>query len=223
MAPRLSVAPGVCGGVPSNARTGEGIRQALVDLSLPPVRIPRQPSLRLGQLPKKRVALLDATDAYPKKELKKWRRHIILEKPVITVVVDEVGSSKGAEIEARFHSEAEQQVREGFTLLHGKEGDMALIPVVEGKFAFRPDSHHYLAFQKQASFQRIPYNGTVLHAASGNTIIAHIILPVKDEAEAAQVVKSSRRSGNFTLSCEYRGKKYEYRFRKDAEGLVLEK
>ncbi len=34
--------------------------------------------------------LLDATNAYPKKELKKWRRHIILEKPVITVVVDEV-------------------------------------------------------------------------------------------------------------------------------------
>ena len=37
--------------------------------------------------------LLDPTDAYPKKELKKWRRHIILEKPAITVVLDEVPGS----------------------------------------------------------------------------------------------------------------------------------
>lgn len=167
--------------------------------------------------------LLDATNAYPKKELKKWRRHIILEKPVITVVVDEVGSAKGTEIEARFHSEAEQRMREGFTLLHGKDGDMALIPVIEEKFTFRPDSHPYLAFQKQASFQRIQYNGTVIHAASEYTILAHIILPVKDESEAQAVVKSARRSGDFIISYEYRGKKYEYRFRKEGEGLVLEK
>ena len=48
--------------------------------------------------------LMDPTQAYPQKELKKWRRHIILEKPLITIVVDEVTAEKGSEIEARFRS-----------------------------------------------------------------------------------------------------------------------
>jgi hypothetical protein len=100
---------------------------------------------------------------------------------------------------------------------------MALIPVVEGKFAFRPGSHPYQAFQKDSRKVNIPFNGTVLHADSENTILAHIILPVKDENEAQTVVKSARRSGDFTLSFGYRGKKYEYRFGKEAEGLVLER
>ena len=38
--------------------------------------------------------LMDPTNAYPKKELKGWRRHVTLEKPVITVVVDEVKSDR---------------------------------------------------------------------------------------------------------------------------------
>jgi hypothetical protein len=167
--------------------------------------------------------LLDASNAYPKKELKKWRRHIILEKPVVTVILDEVESSKDAEIEARFHSEADQQVKNGFTLLHGKNGDMAIIPVTDEKFVFRPDSHPYLALQKQASFLRIPYNGTILKAEKEYTVISHIILPVVDESEALGVVKSAKQSGAYILSFVYKGKKYEYRFKKENEGLVLEK
>ncbi|MFC1608373.1 heparinase II/III family protein, partial [Candidatus Latescibacterota bacterium] len=43
--------------------------------------------------------IMDATKAYPCKELKSWRRHVILDKPVITVVLDEVLCDPGAEIE----------------------------------------------------------------------------------------------------------------------------
>ncbi|MCK4827732.1 heparinase II/III family protein, partial [bacterium] len=49
-------------------------------------------------------ALMDPTNAYPKIELKSWRRHIILEKPFITIVLDEVECAKDVEIEVRFHS-----------------------------------------------------------------------------------------------------------------------
>jgi hypothetical protein len=45
---------------------------------------------------------MDPTHAYPGKELKRWRRHIVLEKPAITVVLDEVETLPGADIRARF-------------------------------------------------------------------------------------------------------------------------
>ncbi len=167
--------------------------------------------------------LLDASGAYRKEHLKGWRRHIILEKPLITVIVDEVECARGAEIEARFHSEAAQQVREGYSLLDGRRGDMALIPIVEGQWRFRPARHAYLALQRQANFQWLPYNGTVLTARKEQTILAHVVLPVEDEAEAAKVTKSMKRSGDFTLSFEYRGKAHEFRFKRGADGLVMER
>ena len=61
--------------------------------------------------------LLDATNAYPGNELKSWRRQIILDKPVTTVVLDEVKCTEGAEIEVRFHSAAQQHIREHYALL----------------------------------------------------------------------------------------------------------
>ncbi len=51
---------------------------------------------------KRDYVLMDPTHAYPGKELKQWRRNIVLEKPAITLVLDEVSSAIGAKIAARF-------------------------------------------------------------------------------------------------------------------------
>ena len=169
--------------------------------------------------------LMDPTNAYSKRELKKWRRHVILEKPEITVVVDEVKCDGGAEIEARFHSECKQVVRDGYTLLDGEDGDMALIPVVDGAYAFRPSRHAYLALQQKARHQWLPYNGTVLTAQSDKTVIGHVIVPVKDAREAEKIVKSVKRStaqsGDFMLSFVKGGKRYRYDFASSPDGLLL--
>ncbi len=175
---------------------------------------------RLGNV--RDYTLLDATDAYPKRHLKGWRRSVILDKPAVTVVVDEVSCAPGSEIEAWFHSDADQKVRDGFTLLETKEGTMALIPVIPEKWSFRPGRHAYQALQKQAAFKWIPYNGTVLHAKDSRTVLAHVILPVVDATEAAKVAKSMRRAGDFSLSFDYRGKKHEFRFARKDGGLMME-
>ena len=169
--------------------------------------------------------LMDPTKAYPGKELLGWRRHVILEKPVITVILDEVKSKPGAEIEARFHSEGTQTPKDGYTLISGKKGTMALIPVVDGAFSFRPGRHAYEAVFKQSDLEWIPYNGTVVKASGEKTLLAHVILPVQDDAEAKKITASVRRSfdgaGNLTVSFEKAGKKYSYVFGKSGEGLVL--
>ena len=171
--------------------------------------------------------LIDAANAYPKEELKGWRRHIILEKPYITVVLDEVISDSGAEIEARFHSEAKQLARDSYTFLNGKKSDMALIPVLDSAFTFRPDRHAYLALQKTASFKWLPYNGTVVTAQDERTALAHVILPVADEIEAKKIAESCERQvdadGNFTLTFAYGGEDYTYQFEMTGNGLVLKK
>lgn len=84
---------------------------------------------------------MDPTNAYAKTDLKGWRRHITLEKPAITVVLDEVSCASGAEIEARFHSEVTQTAKNGYILLDGEKGKMAMMPVSEGNCTFRPGRH----------------------------------------------------------------------------------
>ncbi|MDP2982430.1 MAG: heparinase II/III family protein [Candidatus Latescibacter sp.] len=171
-------------------------------------------------------ALLDPTGAYPGKELKSWRRHIILEKPLITVVVDEVASAPGAEIEARFHSSAQQTVKGKYVSLKSGGSEMALIPVLEGDFTLRPGKHAIMMAQRNASFRWVPYFGTVTRAGSERTVLATIIVPVSGDGESEQVIKSTKRTfdpaGNLVLTFEKGGRKYEYRFRKGAEGLVME-
>ena len=170
--------------------------------------------------------LMDPTGAYPGKELKGWRRHIILEKPVITVILDEVKAKRGAEIETRFHSEAIQRVRDRYLLLDGEKGKMALIPVIDEGFTFRPGKHADQPVQKTASFKWIPYCSSVVTAQSTTTVIATIILPVEDDTEAKEIVKSTKRTedsfGNLTVSFILAGKTYIYRYEKGPDGFVFE-
>ncbi|MHB9030152.1 MAG: heparinase II/III domain-containing protein [Candidatus Latescibacterota bacterium] len=168
---------------------------------------------------------MDNINAYVRERLKGWRRHIILEKPVITVVLDEVSCAPGAEIEARFHSEGAQSAKEDYTLITGKSGKMALIPVTENAFAFRPGRHAYMPVFKQSTFEWIPYMGTTVTATEEKTVLAHVILPVEDDAEARSIVASVRRSldsaGTLTLAFEKTSKKYRYIFEKSPDGLAL--
>jgi len=171
--------------------------------------------------------LMDPTDAYPKNELKKWRRHVTLDKPVITVVLDEIQSKKGAEIEARFHSECSTSIRNKYVLLSGKSGKMALIPVVDSDFTIRADRHACQPVNASRNFFWVPYFGTVLKARNTETVMGTIILPVDNDSEAVEIVKSVKRtidgSGNLTLSFVKGGRTYSYLYKKNSEGLVLEK
>jgi len=174
---------------------------------------------------KRDYTLMDPTNAYPKKEMKHWRRHIILDKPVVTVVLDEITCKKGAEIEARFHSAVSQGIRKDWVLLNSGSDRMAVIPVVDGDFNLREDKHTILMAQKNAKLRLVPYFGTVVNAEKEKTIIAHIILPVNDENDANKIKNSVKRSvdnnGNLTLSFVKDDETFSYMFKKGKDGLVF--
>jgi hypothetical protein len=169
--------------------------------------------------------LLDPTHAYPGKELKGWRRHIIFEKPNITVVVDEIRSSPGAEIEVRFHSEVTQIPKERYLLLDGKDGDMALIPVADGDFTLRQAKHAGLPVMTNVSFEWIPYCGIVVRAKTDCTVIASIILPVDGESETEEIVNSVEKKidnkEEFKISFNKLNKECVYNFKKDKNFIFL--
>ena len=165
---------------------------------------------------------MDPSGAYPGKELKGWRRHIVHDKPHVTVVIDEVQSARGAEIEARFHSVCLIDVRDNHVLLRGEKGIMAVIPVVDEQFSIRSGKHPVLPIKKSARYSTISYFGTVLEAQKKRSVILTVILPVEDVKEAEKLAKSVKlnidSSGNLGLAVS----RHSWVFKMSKDGLVLE-
>ena len=166
--------------------------------------------------------VMDPTKAYPGRELKGWRRHVTLDKPEVTVVLDEVKSARGAEIRARFHSEVRTDVKDGYVLLRDGDNMMALIPAADGDFEFESGRHACQPVNATRNFFWVPYFDTVLTAKGGETLIGTIILPVSGDAEAGEIARSVKRSvdgsGNLSLSFAKGGKTFSYRYREDRPG-----
>ena len=189
--------------------------------------------------PQRDYTLMESAQAYPMNEMKSWRRHVVLDKPDVTVLLDEVSSRKGAEIEVRFFSSGTQIPRNGYLMIEGERGTMALIPFVDGSlFTFRPGTLKSLPVKKSARLEEIPYVGVVIDADESTTDIFTIIVPVVDEHEAEKIVRSlstsvsstmnmvrtrASRKNTVALQFEKGGSVHQYRFTKEegAEGRIL--
>ncbi len=172
-------------------------------------------------------ALLDPTKAYPSEELKNWRRHVLLDKPEIMLLLDEVTSDKGAEIAFRFHQGAEADIQEKFVYLEGDNGNIALIPVSSVPFRFKADRHGYLPVQANARFRWIDYIDTEVTAKEKVTRMAHIAVPVIDRAEAEKIAGSAVMNVNsgkrLEISFAKEGATHSYSFEDKGEGFRLAK
>jgi len=170
-------------------------------------------------------ALLDPTHAYPNKALKSWRRHVLLDKPDVAILLDEVGSVRGATIAARFHQGATALVNDRVVYLDGDKGDIAVIPVATLPFTFKQDRHGYLPVQENARFRWIDYIDTEFTAEDTMTRFAHIIVPVDSESEAEAIAGTASIQENpdnrLVVSFAKDGETYTYAFEKSPDGLLL--
>ena len=168
---------------------------------------------------------MNPTKAYPNKELKEWKRHVVLEKPEITVVLDEVKANPGSEIQVRFHPGVNFEKKNDFVFLRGEKGNMAVIPVVEQPFEIVPGKHAMQYVNATKDFFWIDYFDTVFKSQSEITIVATIILPVANLQEAQKIAGSKKmtsdKSGKISVSFSQNGKKYLYEFENGKDGLQI--
>ncbi|MCX6143104.1 MAG: heparinase II/III family protein, partial [Ignavibacteriales bacterium] len=196
---------------------------------------------------KRDYVLMDPTHAYPGKELKRWRRNIVLDKPVTALVLDEVDAMPGSKIEARFFpAVASTPARSGrearaplpngvdyklfrdHVLLSAHRNTLAMIPlvlensceIVEGKVPALPVT-------EDARLNWIPFLESVISAKTKTTVLATIFVPVNDQAEAESVVKTAKISqvnaARIEVSVERSGNVSRWFFEKEKDGLVLVK
>ncbi|GAB1453847.1 hypothetical protein MASR2M47_39030 [Draconibacterium sp.] len=170
---------------------------------------------------------MNPTKAYPNKELKEWKRHIVLDKPEIAVVLDEISADRGSEIKVRFHPGVDFEIKNDFVFLKGEKGNMALIPVVEQAFKIQPGKHAMQYVNATKDFFWIDYFDAEIKAKSENSIVATIILPVENVQEAQKIAGSKKvstdKSGNLSVSFSRKGSNYKYDFELTESGLQLKK
>lgn len=175
---------------------------------------------------KQDYVLMDPTRAYPNKELKKWRRSIILEKPLITVVLDEIGANQGSELKARFYTGVTSNVQPNFVFMKGKKGNMALIPLAaDNSLSLNEGKHPYIPVKEEGIMTWIPYFETVTKAKVNTSVIASIIVPVNDIADAERIQRSAKliqvNPGQLEVSIDMDSKHYSWSFENKGEGFVL--
>ena len=171
--------------------------------------------------------LMDPTNAYPKVELKGWRRHIVLEKPVVTVVLDEIKANPESKIQVRFHPGVNYQIVDELVMLNGTEGKMALIPLTNQNYQIEAGHHPSMFVNATSKFSWIDYFDTVIRSSSEKTVIASIFAPVSNVGEARKIAQSKKittdKAGNVTVSFTKSGKKYVFEYLNTSDGLVLRK
>lgn len=168
---------------------------------------------------------MNPTRAYPNRELKKWIRHIILEKPEIVVIVDEVDAEPGSEIEVRFHPGVHFEIQDDLALLEGRDGTMAFIPLSEEAPEIQFGRHACQYVNATQPFFWEEYFDTELESRESRTIVATLIMPVENAGEAKQISATKELrldgSGNVAVSFSRKGKKYSYNFENQQDGLIL--
>jgi len=198
--------------------------------------------LRFETSEKRDYVLMDPTHAYPGRELKKWRRHVILDKPVVTVVLDEVGAAPGSKIEARFFPggsaariarmspprRVDYRVFGDHVVLTSQRYHLAVIPLVlDNSFTIVEGKLPSLPVREDAVLSWIPYFETVTTAQSNSSIIATVFLPVNDQHEAQEIVKTAKlvqsSSSELEVSISTSSGSTRWLFTKDKDGYTLKK
>ena len=168
-------------------------------------------------------ALIDVSKAYPGKELKGWRRHIIFKKPHFFVVLDEVDSAQGADIAVRVHPGVPFRLEKDHALFTGERGTMAGLPLLPKTFGFEQDRHPILPEKTDAEFYWVPYYDLKTTAQKERTYIVNVFAPVEDEAQVRRILGSSSATVDdrtLRVSVAYQGTQNSWEF--DISGPVAQ-
>lgn len=181
---------------------------------------------------------MDPTKAYPGKELKSWRRWLILDKENnIVVALDNVQCARGSEIELRFHSGVEYEVADDKVILKPQTrsdlpaksrggrmqipsrapslSGMEAIGLYDGEFAMAEGRQAYLPVVKDASVSWIPYFSGIAKAARENNFIATVFYPEQLTRNGKPQFTLDEKGASPAVGYTVGGKKIKYVFNED--------
>jgi hypothetical protein len=125
--------------------------------------------------------LMNPTKAYPGKELKEWKRAVVLDKETdVVLVLDRVSCAKGAKIDVLFHPVATTTVHNGLTATFVgavSHAEMEMLPLINAPYALTLQTQYTVRVVKDDPIQAVPCLYTTLQAPSANTLIATVFYP----------------------------------------------
>jgi hypothetical protein len=143
--------------------------------------------------------LMDASGAYPDGPLIRWRRHIVLRKPAVTLLLDEVNTREvGDVIDVRFHSACRTEVADSCLLIQGRAGLMGLFPVVTSDWHFEQGKHDLEPARKAISKafhdpgNAALYTDVQTQSVGGTTYLVSLIMPLENREQAKMISEGLR-------------------------------
>lgn len=137
------------------------------------------------------VVMNHLENAYPGIEMKSWKRKIVLEKPVLSAVIDRIESDRNAEIRSRIHPGGEVELFEKYYTITSAQGDvMAVVPFSDQEISMEERRHASLRTLIESRFKWIPYVDTYTKTDVNHTIMGYLVFPYQDDKETNIVQQS---------------------------------
>ncbi|MDR1865294.1 MAG: heparinase II/III-family protein [Bacteroidales bacterium] len=158
--------------------------------------------------------IMDPTNAYPGKNLKKWKRSVVLDKENnIVLILDRVECTKGDKIDLLFHPAATATINENRTAsLIGKVNRtrMEMQPLVNAPYELTLQTQYTVRVVKDSPVQAIPCLFTTLKAPDAATVIGTVFYPDKLKANDSFVLDEKGKKPVIRYTVD--GKTYAYEF-----------
>ena len=130
--------------------------------------------------------LMDPTNAYPKQEMKGWKRAMVLDKRTDAVIVlDRITCNKGAKIDLLFHPRVEVTINDGSSAsLQGERSAMEMQPIINAPYKVSLQKQYVVRVVKNDPMQIVPCIFTSLQAPGKETVVATVFYPSAKKATA---------------------------------------
>ena len=132
--------------------------------------------------------LMDPTNAYPKQEMKGWKRAMVLDKRTNAVIVlDRITCDKGAKIDLLFHPRVDVTLNDGHSAsLQGKHTSMEMQPLINSPYEVSLQKQYVVRVVKNDPMQIVPCIFTSLQAPAKETIVATVFYPSDHKSTAKE-------------------------------------
>ncbi len=154
--------------------------------------------------------------AYPGVEMKTWQRQIILEKPSLAIVMDQVGAEAGAEIRSRIHPGGKFEIYDAYYTIESSGQKIVVVPFTDQKLRIESRRHGSITVNDNVDFEWVPYVDCVIDAKNSQSISGYVIFPYNGPEQTEKMISTlgiqKEKNGDVVLAFDLAGARFEELF-----------